>query len=372
MYILRIALLIFAISTAPLWVAGEEGSSSQSKILLQDDFVLEGVVTEHLGQIVIRSGRSEIKLPRSQVLCWADSVDGLYQYWIDRRKVTSFEEHLALAQWCLRNDYPAGATRQLIAARKIRPQDPAIGLLDTQLRRYVPKAATAPQKATTSLPIENNSSLPEDAPSDSALKSEPVVETEEADSVLAKPALSAKAFGAYTTIVQPLLLNRCATAGCHGDSGTEHFRLESDGFGRRLTTSQTRQNVDRVLRYVLRKDIENSPIFVFATKSHGGLDEPPLGLRDKAAIESLRTWLRELSEDQVSLIAEASPGSASAWGGGAAHVGDSGKQKSRDSASAPARLPAVEDPFDPELFNRIYRSTDVFGGTSVTRIPFDQ
>ena len=372
MYISRVVLLIFAVYPALLCVAGEESTLSQSKILLQDDFVLEGVVTEHLGQIVIRSGRSEIKLPRSQVLCWADSVDGLYQYWVDRRKVLSFEEHLTLAQWCLRNDYPAGATRQLIAARKIRPHDPAIALLETQLRLYVPKAAVAPQQAATSLPDEDKAVVPEDTPSDLIVKDGQAVKAEEFASALPKPNLSAKAFAAYTTIVQPLLLNRCATAGCHGDTGTERFHLESDGISRRLTASQTRQNLDMVLQHVLRQDFESSPIFVFATKAHGGLDVPPLGLRDKAAIESLRTWLRELSEDQVSLIAEASMGRDSALGGGDARADDTTKQKSRDSSSAPARLPAVEDPFDPELFNRIYRSTDVSGSTSITRIPLNQ
>jgi hypothetical protein len=216
------------------------------------------------------------------------------------------------------------------------------------------------------LPAEDKTMMPENARNDQ------VVDAEESDSALARPNLSAKAFGAYTTIVQPLLLNRCATSGCHGDSGTVHFRLESDGLARRLTTSQTRQNVDMVLRHVLREDIENSPLFIFATKAHGGLDVPPLGLRDKAAIESLRKWLREVSEDEVPLIAEATKGSGSGLDSGVTHSSDSTKQKSRDSVSVPARLPAVDDPFDPELFNRIYRSPDDSGDTSASGLPLNE
>lgn len=334
---------------ALLWLAASvvlsgEPMAQPGYVLLRDGAVLRGTVDEEPGQIVIRHQGSEIRLTRDRVACWADSLDGLYQFQLDRRRIFTVETHVDAARWCLRHGLHERAAAELIAASRHDPHHPEVERTTRELRVAAQREEAGDQTAADD---PRSAARPEteegDPPSEVAPEKAPRLERIEADLVRE-----------FTAHIQPLLTNRCNGAACHGSGSSTAFRLADDTTGSsRPSASITRRNLQAALSWV---DLEHplaSPLLVRALEPHGGSRAAPLGVREQAAVDNLRQWVsslpsrsgefatREVQDPQLAaqnqVQSPASPASA-------------------DDAGLPVRLPGVEDPFDPELFNRRFRT----------------
>ena len=185
----------------------------------------------------------------------------------------------------------------------------------------------------------------------------PVVEREEqAHADFSEPVMLS-----FTRQVQPILINRCGR--CHDSTRQREFKLIRVGTSGRVSSKITERNLRHLIQWI---DIENpldSPIYSFAVKSHGGSQAAPLDKTHGKAKETLRQWLELFAQTPRSQpvrpvstrnpFARGLPEETKATNSPIDDIetADSDMMENR----LPMRLPAVDDPFDPNIFNRMHR-----------------
>ena len=107
----------------------------------------------------------------------------------------------------------------------------------------------------------------------------------------------------FSSRVQPLLVNRCATAGCHGTGSKQEFQLHRIKVGQRASRSQVEHNLSVVLDRIDRDRPLSSPLL---TKLRG---EPQAnGLRishgnlSLEQMHTVRRWIISLSNKPLEVL----------------------------------------------------------------------
>ena len=101
---------------------------------------------------------------------------------------------------------------------------------------------------------------------------------------------SAAALSEFTKRIQPLLLNGCANANCHGRSTTTEFRLDKPPRGFHSTQRLTQRNLKSVLQQLDFVSPGKSALLTNARSAHG--DQPaPLGMHKSKSFETLLSWV---------------------------------------------------------------------------------
>lgn len=359
-------------------------TSDQSEtpcVLLQNDQVVFGTAEQQGDWVVVRNGQgNHVRLQRSRVACWADSPRHLFQYRLDHRRPGDPAVHVRDARWCLRYGLLDLAAEELIALRRIVPDHPEATVIESQLRsahaRSRPQTEPAhPQAVSESgvatvgfeedVPPENNAESPEEL----------------------HAGVSAESFHEFVRHVQPLLINRCG--GCHTHTSDLDWQLVVLSRHRRPTARLSRENLSAVLELVQPGDPDASELLELATSPHAG-GPPPLSTADESSINAIRRWIRnahptssgspiprapvsggafDVNNGRVDENAPAnrvvpgvSPAAFEATPLEATPLGATDTDIAREHPSAkptpnpkrPSRLPAVQNPFDPALFNRRY------------------
>ena len=130
-------------------------------------------------------------------------------------------DHLELAQWCMRHNLFGLATVELADATAADPKNPMIAALQHRLKMAMePPPPVDPHSKKLLTPGPSNDEL------DRMIRGMPrgVVET-------------------FTQSVQPLLLNNCAAAGCHGPQSETGLRLWHIAAGRPSSRRTTQRNL---------------------------------------------------------------------------------------------------------------------------------
>jgi hypothetical protein len=192
--------------------------------------------------------------------------------------------------------------------------------------------------------------------------------------------LSSRLVREFAVTIQPLLNNRCATAACHGNGSQAAFQFRSNSIGAaRPSQAITLANLEEVVKWINSDQPLDSPLLVQAQQAHGGTSEAPLEGRTKTAENSLQDWIEQVaaastnsnrpadnladqSLQSMTPLARAGTGQS---GTGQSGTGTASKTNAANSQSpppqtprsgqattVPVRLPRLDDPFDPQLFNR--------------------
>lgn len=345
------------VGAALLWLlttigSGSEPNAAPGYVLLRDRAVLRGTVEEEPGRVIIRYRGSEIRMSREKVACWADTLDGLYQYQLDRRRVFTVESHLDAARWCLRHGLCDRAAAEIVAASRLRPNAAEIRRAEAELRLVFQQLVAAEASRGQELSDGEHGTLT--ASTDESKLSNSAAASEELDDSELLDGIGQDQLREFNLRIQPLLANRCSAAACHGDGAEAAWVLVAEPSpGRRPTAEMTRKNLAAVLPWINRQHPTASPLLVRALKAHGGAEEPPLQPHDQEAVENLRRWIALLPSEEGLTTENASPlvlgaePTASPGSPAESTVGMMGGKTNQ-----PVRLPDVPDPFDPELFNR--------------------
>ncbi len=161
-----------------------------------------------------------------------------------------------------------------------------------------------------------------------------------------------------------MLANRCGRCHDAANHDPEGWTLVLPSVGARASSRMTRDNLSSSLTYVDLDSPDQSLLLAKATSAHGG-QEAPLDARNAKAIESLRVWLwlaaasmnQTANSSDPPRIAAASiepafPVRADLPAGTVDQEITTAQNAASESPSGPSRLPQVDNPFDPDLFNR--------------------
>jgi len=179
----------------------------------------------------------------------------------------------------------------------------------------------------------------------------------------------------FTRRIQPLLVNSCASAGCHSRESQSGFRLSHVSPGANSNRNATEQNLAQILEHVDLKKPKASLLLTIPKRHHGRNGRSLFaGQRGEEKLSELENWVVAIARDEMqrnqhdarrkSPDERAKPGPTDesrspaggrsvASGGKHASKADPFAQSPSDATNSQAPLPpATVDPFDTESFNR--------------------
>ncbi len=327
--------------------ASSRPSVSRPCVLLANGNVLFGTAKQQGEWILILNGEDNVsQLPRQQVVCWAPSIEDLYQYRVDRRIAGDLSALARDAQWCLDYELYSQAASLIREIWAIDPDSKLAQSLEKQIRNRT----AGPEEPTVTIPsVQTTSHTVSDVPA----------------------ALNLAELKVFASQVQPMLANRCGS--CHSDPSDREWSLHLPPHGARPSSRMTRENWQRSIKMIDANAPDQSLLLTKAVSSHGGV-ESPLDARDAKAIASLRLWIQrtaasilaspneDSSIDSIlpppvvlpGAFADSSMNSDRGFGTLAEPPKDLSNKTPVPTKSpiGASRLPQVANPFDPEIFNR--------------------
>ena len=279
----RLTLLVFAtillrppitIGQQPSLTANlvaENPSLRQGILLLRNGQLLGGQYTlTGVGYEVRLNGGGVIRLREDQVEFTSDSIDEVYLFRRASHVNSSATAHLKMASWCLANQLYEYADNHLKEAIRIDPREK--GIIPIQSRLAIarsPQKATAPKTQIQKRSLASNETI-----------------------AIRVNALEPSVIQSFVSRIQPLLLNRCAVAGCHGVNSHSEFRLLDSRWTKTTPKTISYRNLYNTTRYLNFANPPESRLLTQATTKHGKSSSAPLSLAEPAKINSLVNWVR--------------------------------------------------------------------------------
>ena len=326
---IAIGLLLVALGTSQLAAdAPRHDDERQSVVLLTNGETLSGIVTRSRDHVEIRQPGRRIKLSRSRVQWIGDSVEAVYRYRERHLSSQSAPAHLRLACWCLEQQLYDQAARHFATAQHADPNHPEIEPVRQRLLRCWARDKTSPQLKSTDAGRSTSH-----GPFVRTASFSPATTAREAD-----PRIDKAAMRSFTHQVQPLLINRCGTSGCHGANSTSRFQLSDPRWKAGSVATMTRQNLRAVLQQLHSQRPDTSPLLAQARVAHGVAAGDRHYRRHRELAEA------SLQTDQLQLLRE--------W---ILKVSGGGRPSMVAAQPVTAELErpgAVADPFDPREFNK--------------------
>jgi hypothetical protein len=358
------AAAVLALLASVAFLSGAEPTApvpaARQILILRNGQTIEGRISQKDGVYVIDLSDGQIRVKPADV----DLVCGRLEEGYQRKRAAlptgDAHDHLELAQWCLRHDLLGPAAAELADAKAADPNDPMIAALEHRL-----KMALEPPSATTTS------------------KMLPGPSNEELDRMIR--GLPRGAIESFTQSVQPVLMNHCATAGCHGPQSETGLRLFRIPTGRSASRRITQRNLYSALSFVDRENPAASRLLTVPSGPHGTAKIAIFNEHQAAQYRRLVEWTSQLagqpstSDAPVTLNPMFMPAPASGPAGqrpqmlsqearkarplpaagpgqtvkrGVAH--HLAKQPAEDIQDIPTVSEQSADPFDAEAFNRRY------------------
>ncbi len=297
LWLCALAPLVFLL-VIPAFATGQE-FGQRAVLLKQTDRVLFGKVLQRAGFYEIElAPNSRVSIPTEKVAQVADSLEELYKIKSAGISPTSIGDHFQLTRWCLVNGLLSQAAEHYTIVARSNANHPRVKQLGVELeeqllhdqdfREYLglgPLVQPAPNAAVTVQP--------------QGVLEQPSVVTASTFEVPSAP--HPEVAKRFATRVEPILLNRCSQAACHGVQGTSSLRL-LEPYGK--THAQTAaENLASVLKHVPTDLNQIAPLVHFATKAHGTQREPALTATDPKLIQELQDWVGFVRNPVVSAVA---------------------------------------------------------------------
>ncbi|MCI0491397.1 MAG: hypothetical protein L0Z07_00505 [Planctomycetes bacterium] len=311
-------------------------------VVLRDGGVLSGEITRAGERYVVITTESEINVAAADVTIVCHSLEDAYERQHKAMRAPSAESHLQLADWCLRNGLLAQAAHELAEARNRDPREPKLALLARRLavlEQARPSQPTSATRPATTGPAE----LPMQAAADTVQFN-----------MLASD-LPDGAVERFTRKVQPVLVNSCATAGCHSMGGSHQFQLDRALLHGMANRRSTMHNLLATLALVDRDQPERSPLLTVPRRAHGGMEEAVIGPHDDKLLLQLVEWVavvaQQPEQDGMAVVTDSTMDVESV---NPAVFAREITLRPPQRLRYGAQLQPVEpkDEFDPEIFNR--------------------
>jgi hypothetical protein len=335
----------FVVSEALAQSSETTVTSAEGIVLLHNGQTLKGHITRTGDYYLVTRGvTSVLRLPAVSVEIVCSDLEELYQYKKSQLERGSCAGHVDLARWCLRHDLTARAADQTLAAFALDSSHSGLGTIERRL-------------LATERPAADVSAV--------TIGARVVPTFNEIEQTIAE--LPVGAVQQFVTSVQPLLINRCATNGCHGPRSESDFRLLRPNTRQAMSRRMTQRNLFSSLEYIDRGNSHQSKLLTIAKAPHGG-GAAVFSEAEWHQVQVLEKWVAGLaSQPTANLPASVAKPPAFLLQTRAESIARFLSGISTDETS-PATTPpeAVQrvnrgeeyqprDPFDPEIFNRRFQ-----------------
>jgi len=234
---------------------------SEGVLLLRNGSLLRGEITESGDgfDVVVDSGRIHVKPEDVEFHC--RNLEEGYRQKRASIRPGDFRAYLDLAQWCQRHGLLERAAEELARARALEPSHPLIPLIE----RRIEVSLVRPE------PIDAQAGRPGDHPAErGTARVDPSPSSEELDRSVRE--LPPGAVEEFTQTIQPILVNRCSAAGCHGPGSDQAFRLLRIPSSRPASRRLTQRNLHGTLAWVDRDKPRESKLLTVPVQPHGSAE----------------------------------------------------------------------------------------------------
>lgn len=245
-------------------------------LLLKSDKIIVGQVRKAPGGYHLEKNGGTVFFPEDQVAFVAPTVRAVFEYKLSRIPSYDVEQHFRLYQWCLASSLFDEAEVELKRILEVDPGNAKAtrALASLERRKNPPTSARSGEKTIA--------------------RAIPAAPSDVIDSFVSGH--GRKTFEKYVAI-EKVLLNRCATAACHGTSRHPgEFRLFRRSEGEHYSQRLTAHNLQAVLKFVDLEEPQRSRILALAIEPHGGVSIPPLGGINDPKYKELRDWVYNVSQ----------------------------------------------------------------------------
>jgi hypothetical protein len=376
----RIVLIFACLGLATMVVRGEQGTNSDPEdtrerlVMLTSGRILSGQVSRNAGGYLVEQANGRVQVSADEVRFVVNDLKEAYRQQRDSIVHPTPATHVALANWCISHRLNDEARDELKKCLKSDPNHEEarrlLQRLTDTMRAGLPPAAVPPAPIKTS---------------DGFLQ--PNVES--------LGGLSRETATLFTSRIQPILLNKCGNASCHGTTAKNGFHLYNARSGGNGSRQNSERNLAEALRYIDFDDVSQSQLLSLSSGGHGGRGSIFTGPAASDQFKLLRSWAFTVArekqaeanefEQMPKITGKKNGKTTSPRVSQAVHQGDDragmasqedeaelipasgqliakpGKlSKPREIASNPGddqATPVLQpfDPFDPEIFNRRLR-----------------
>lgn len=365
-YCYSLALLVLSLPAAamaqtPLGLSPQEGV-----LLLRNGQILHGKITPAGDRYLISLPTGEVRVKSTDVELHCRDLDEAYACKRQGLQAGNVHEHLNLAQWCIQQDLLGHAAEEIGAAMNVDPRHPRIELLERRLSLAQHKPAVAQPT------VELADAGPSSEDLDRLTRSLPpgTVET-------------------FTNSIQPMLLNNCTAAGCHGPgSGNEH-RWVRISVSRTSSRRLTQRNLHSTVQLIDREKPLESLLLTVPSRPHGKAKTAFFANPQSPQFRQLAAWVQQVAlapesrqpttvDSQTTTLSQPRPASpirqatfegtiplepdqpqsqqpaSTVPGAPGLQPPSSDLKRSEPQRGAASLGFEPKDPFDPEIFNRRY------------------
>lgn len=276
---LTFVVCLLAAAMMSLSMLRAQDAPSERLLLLQNGKIVKGVIRKTATGYSVNVTGGQLILPFDEVRLDAADLEDAYRQQRDTMPDRTAAAHIELARWCMANGLPDQARKELRQALKREPDSTIaknmLERINDQLltTKEVPAVANRNGQfsmlggAKPGIPPETLGGLPREAASE------------------------------YVSKIQPLLVNRCATAGCHAPGSGNSFELMRAKLGKSSPKVHSERNLAAVLERVDRERPLGSPLLAKVRgeskafggrQSHGGLSQEQQ--------QTLRAWIESISK----------------------------------------------------------------------------
>lgn len=340
-------------------------------VLLDNGNVLFGSITKLGDQIIVkRDESSSVRLPGRRVRFISENLDGIYRFRVAHRFPSDLAQLQRDVQWSLRNGLTMRAAEDVVKARELAPADAKTIHLLRQVaaelkKQHLPRSQSAANSPATSgqqssvrtVSYESTSS---ESTNGSVDGKSPATESDHPTRQASEGGLINQSIANhFSARVQPVLMNRCVT--CHADvpENQTSLRLRTAIESTWAPKQVAQDNLNAVLQFIDRQAPLDSLLRIKATDGHGGAKKS-FGAPGSAMLRNLDRWLLSLQGPEMPELGPA-PQPAFALPQFSMETGqatpdlDDRADMANDvemPKSGIRRMPEVDNPFDPEIFNR--------------------
>jgi hypothetical protein len=250
--------LVFALTRGLLAQVPEESRPAGRVLVLDNENVLEGKI-ERLGDLyVISQDGGEVRVPATRALIVCASLQDAYKFLSHRINTRDGDELLRLARWCQLHGLPNEAIAEAKAALVLRPNH-------------------GPTKQLLTM-VEQASLAAADKPKPEAQRPQPPLP--------APVEVTADCLAAFSSQIQPILMNTCACCHATGKGGSFVLMRSNDAVAWRATQI----NLASTIGQISFDRPAASPLLTKAACAHGGSSQAPLPPALAVALSSLQRW----------------------------------------------------------------------------------
>jgi len=220
-------------------------------LLLRNGQLLGGsYINSRFGYEILLQGGGLIRLKHDDVEFVSDSIDEIYSFRRASKVNNTAIAHLDMATWCLKNKLYDYAAYHLQQAIKINPRES--GIIPVQTRLAIAQRGHKQSRLEATV-----------VRSGTVVSNDTVVERINQ--------LENTTIHSFVTKIQPLLLNKCAVAACHGPNSRSSYQLINSRWTKTTPRNISYRNLYNTLRYIDFDSPERSRLLLKGTSHHGGM-----------------------------------------------------------------------------------------------------